>query len=80
MDPNEVKEIKSEYQRLIENYGAQIHSVTRIVRSEIESPTTFQNADFSLKTIKELILQGERKTNEELTYCEKIKYNFNRQL
>jgi NTE family protein len=73
LDPNKVGEIKSEYKTLIENHGAQILSVTRIVRSEIESPTIFQNADFSVSTVKELISQGERKTMEELAYTEKVK-------
>jgi NTE family protein len=76
LDPEEVKKIKSEYNVLIENYGAEIKSVTRIVRSELESPTILQNADFSLKTIKELILQGEKKTMENLEYCESIHYEF----
>ncbi|MGH9983468.1 MAG: patatin-like phospholipase family protein [Nitrososphaeraceae archaeon] len=72
LDPEDIKDIKSEYIKLIENYGAQILSITRIVRSEIESPTIFQNADFSLRTVKELISQGETKTIEELENCEKI--------
>jgi NTE family protein len=49
---------------LIHNYGALIKSVTRIVRSEIESPSILQNADFSSKTIKELIFQGELKQSK----------------
>jgi NTE family protein len=77
LDPDEVKKIKTEYNKLIENHGAQILSVTRVVRSEIESPI-LQNADFSSTTIKELISQGERKTSEELAYCEKIRYEFDR--
>jgi NTE family protein len=76
LDSKEVIKTKEEYNTLIENYGAVIKSVTRIVRTELESPSIFQNADFSLKTIKELIAQGERKTLEELTYCESIKYQF----
>jgi NTE family protein len=76
-DPNETKEIKSEYNKLIENYGARILSVTRIVRSEIESPTILQNADFSSTIIKELISQGESKTFQELLSCEKDRYDFN---
>jgi NTE family protein len=75
-DPGEVEIMKKEYNTLIQNYGAVIKSVTRIVRTELESPSIFQNADFSLKTIKELIAQGERKTLEELPYCESIKYQF----
>jgi NTE family protein len=67
LDVDEVREIESEYKKLIRNRGAQILSVTRIVRSEIESPTILQNADFSPGTVKELISQGETKTIEELT-------------
>ena len=78
VDPNEVKEIKSEYNKLIRNRGAQILSVTRIIRSAMDSPTVLQNADFSSPTVKELISQGERKTLEELNYCEKVHYDFNR--
>ena len=76
LDSKEVEKIKEEYNMLIENYGAVIKSVTRIVRTELESPSILQNADFSLKTIKELIAQGEKKTLEELAYCESIKYQF----
>jgi NTE family protein len=78
IDPQELEKIKSEYNTLINNYGAQIKSVTRIVRSVLESPSILQNADFSPKIIKELIAQGERNTMEKLSYCESIKYEFNR--
>jgi NTE family protein len=77
IDSDEVKKIKEEYNNLIEKYGAEIKSVTRIVRSEVESPTVLKNADFSPKTIKELIDQGEKKTSEKLSYCELLNYNFN---
>jgi NTE family protein len=76
LDSKEVENIKEEYNALIKNHGAEIKSVTRIVRTELESPSILQNADFSLKTVKELIAQGERKTLEELAYCESIKYRF----
>jgi NTE family protein len=76
LEPEEIKMIKSEYNTLIDNYGAEIKSVTRIIRSEEESPTILQNADFSPKTIKDLILQGERKTMEKLAYCETLHYDF----
>jgi NTE family protein len=78
LDPEEIKMIKSEYNTLIENYGAEIKSVTRIIRSEVESPSILQNADFSPNTIKELILQGERKTIEKLAYYETLHYDFNK--
>jgi NTE family protein len=73
----DLKNIKDEYHNLIENYGAEIKSVTRIIRSELESPTMLKNADFSTKTIKELIQQGEKKTLEKLSYCELLNYDFN---
>lgn len=76
LDTKEVKRIKEEYNILIENHGAVIKSVTRIVRTELESPSILQNADFSLKTTKELIAQGEERTFEELAYCENINYQF----
>ena len=76
LDPEVVKKIKTEYNTLIDNYGAEIKSVTRIIRSEIESPSVLQNADFSPKTIKELISQGERKTMEKLDYCNTLNYDF----
>ncbi len=75
--PDEINKIKVEYENLIENYGAEIKSVTRIIRSEIESPNILKNADFSSKTIKELIEQGERKTLERLSYCKSMDYDFN---
>jgi NTE family protein len=62
----EIKDIKSEYKDLIENYGAEIKSVTRIIRSEMESPSILKNSDFSSRTIRELIDQGESKTEEKL--------------
>ena len=76
LDPEFVKKIKTEYDTLIDNYGAEIRSVTRIIRSEIESPSILQNADFTPKTIKELISQGERKTMEKLDYCDTLNYDF----
>jgi NTE family protein len=66
LDQHDVNDIKSEYTKLIENYGAEILSITKIVRSEIESPTIFQNADFSPTTIKKLLTEGERKSIEQL--------------
>jgi NTE family protein len=66
LSKKEVNHIQNEYKDLIENYGAEIRSVTRIIRSEIESPSILKNSDFSSKTIRELIDQGERKTEEKL--------------
>jgi len=73
----ELKKLKEEYTSLIENYGAEIKSVTRITRSESEAPTMLQNADFSTKTTKKLIEQGEKKTMEKLEDNEPFKFDFN---
>ena len=73
----ELKKLKEEYTNLIENYGAEIKSVTRITRSESEAPTMLQNADFSTKTTKKLIEQGEKKTMEKLEDNEPVKFDFN---
>jgi NTE family protein len=78
LDSQQFEKIRSEYNTLINNYGAQIKSVTRIIRSELESPTMLQNADFSPKTIKELIVQGERNTEEKLAECKSIKYDYDK--
>ena len=66
LKPHEIAEIKSEYNTLIQKYGAKIISVTRIIRSEIESPTILKNANFSSKAVKELIAQGEQKVIDEI--------------
>ncbi len=66
LSEKEVNNIHNEYKDLIENYGAEIKSVIRIIRSEIESPSMLKNSDFSTKTIKELIDQGESKTEEKI--------------
>jgi NTE family protein len=66
VDIDKIKSIEKEYKTLIENYGAEIRSITRIARSEIETPTILKNADFSVGTIKNLIAQGEKKTIEKL--------------
>ncbi|HYY67283.1 MAG TPA: patatin-like phospholipase family protein [Nitrososphaeraceae archaeon] len=64
--PSEIARIKSEYNTLIQKYGARILSVTRIIRSEIEPPTVLKNANFSPHAVKELIAQGEAKAIEKI--------------
>lgn len=56
-----IQRIKNEYHRVINNYGAQIVSINRITRSRMDSPNMFKNADFSPKTIRRLIDEGEKK-------------------
>jgi NTE family protein len=66
LTPKEIREIRKEYNSLVQNYGAEIHSVIRIVRNRLESPNVRKNADFSPKTIRRLIMEGEKKTIDEL--------------
>ena len=66
LKPHEIAKVKSEYDKLIQKYGAQILSVTRIIRSEVESPTILKNANFSPIAVKELITQGEQKALEKI--------------
>ena len=61
LDPSLSKQIEKEYNELVNNYGAEIHSVMRITRNRIETPNVSKNADFSKKSIKDLIHQGRKK-------------------
>ena len=54
----ELAHIKNDYSELIENSGAEILSVNRITRKELDSPYLFKNADFTPKTVRDLIKQG----------------------
>ena len=56
---DEIAYIRRDYSELVETRGAEILSVNSIVRTEMESPHPLKNADFSLKTVRELIRQGE---------------------
>ena len=64
MDSKKVDYIKKEYEQLVNKYGAKILNITRIGRETIESPYPLQNADFSVKTVKALIKEGESKAME----------------
>jgi NTE family protein len=59
MDSKKSENIKKEYQQLVSKYGAKILNITRISKGSAESPYPLQNADFSVKTIKTLINEGE---------------------
>ncbi len=78
---NEVEKIRKEYKNLVHNRGAEILSVTRILRSRIENPNVSKNADFSVKTIKEMISEGERKTLQSIKeFKDKNSYNYGSRL
>ena len=64
MDPKKVDCIKKEYQQLVCKYGAKILDIIRISKGSAESPYPLQNADFSVRTIKALVEEGESKAME----------------
>jgi NTE family protein len=73
---NEVEKVRKEYKNLVQDHGAEILSVTRILRSRIENPNVSKNADFSVKTIKQMISEGERKTLQRIKqFKNKNSYN-----
>jgi NTE family protein len=61
---DKVSFIEKEYNDLINTYGAEILSINRIIKDRIEKPHILKNADFSPKTVKDLISQGEKKATE----------------
>jgi NTE family protein len=61
VNSEKINRIKREYEKTIHNYGAQILSINRITRERIHNPNILKNADFSPKTIRKLIEEGERK-------------------
>ncbi|MEM2993895.1 MAG: hypothetical protein QXW14_03965, partial [Candidatus Nitrosocaldus sp.] len=61
--PPSIREI---YKDLIENHGAEILTVYKISRRELDTPYLLKNADFSKRTIKDLIKQGEELAYQQL--------------
>ena len=81
LSDDEQNKIKKEYHSLVHNYGAEILSVTRIIRDRIANPNVSKNADFSVRTIKELILQGERNALKSIRHFKENKiYNYTSRL
>jgi NTE family protein len=64
MNSKKVEHIKKEYEQLVHKYGSKILNITRISKGSAESPYPLQNADFSVKTIKKLIKEGESRVME----------------
>jgi NTE family protein len=60
------RKIEPEYHKLADARGAIIEEITKIERSE-DAPFLFEDADFSLATIKKLIRQGEDDAQAALT-------------
>jgi NTE family protein len=55
-----IEDIRKEYRKLVYNRGAEILSVTRILRNRIENPNVSKNANFSVNMVKRLIEEGEK--------------------
>jgi NTE family protein len=70
-DSNEKEEkrkfekIRARYKKVLEKHGAEIKGVYYITRSE-PFPSLYENADFSVDTVKNSIRDGELKTNQKL--------------
>lgn len=70
MDKEKLRQINSKYSKFCCQHGAEIKKIFYITRNE-DYPHVYENADFSLETIKESIRDGETKTNEIL---HKVRY------
>ncbi len=64
-DKQKFEEIRSRYKKVSEGHGAGIKGVHYIIRSE-PFPSLYENADFSVDTVKASIKEGELKTNQKL--------------
>jgi NTE family protein len=64
-DKENFKRIRARYKKVTEEHGAEIKGVYYITRSE-QFPSLYENADFSVTTIKDSIREGELKTNQKL--------------
>lgn len=74
---DEKENIKKEYKNLVLNRGAEILSVTRILRNRMEKPNVSKNANFSVKAVKASISEGEKKTLQVIReFKEKNEYNY----
>ena len=62
-DKEKMKKIRAKYKKISKEHGAGIKGVYYITRSE-PFPSLYENADFSLDTIKASIKDGELKTNQ----------------
>ena len=62
IDKDIIDYVEKEHKLLVEKFGAKILEIKRISRENSETHHSLQNADFSINTIKELIIQGENKT------------------
>ncbi|WP_415312211.1 hypothetical protein [Candidatus Nitrosocosmicus sp. FF01] len=52
LDPFQSKQIENEYNELVHNYGAEIHTVMRITRNRIETPNVSKMLTFQIKQLE----------------------------
>jgi NTE family protein len=64
-DREKFEKIRARYEKVSEGHGAEIKGVYYITRSE-PFPSLYENADFSVDTVKASIRDGELKTNQKL--------------
>jgi NTE family protein len=64
-DKKNFEKIRARYKKVSEEHGAEIKGIYHITRSE-PFPSLYENADFSVATIKASIRDGELKTNQKL--------------
>ena len=64
-DKEKFEKIQAKYKKIAEEHGSEIKEVHYITRYE-HFPSLYENADFSVDTIKNSIRDGELKTNEVL--------------
>jgi len=64
-DIKKFEKIRARYKKISEGHGAEIKGVHYITRSE-PFPSLYENADFSVDTVKASIKEGELKTNQKL--------------
>jgi NTE family protein len=64
-DKEKFEKVRSKYKKISEEHGAEIRALYYISRDE-RFPSFYENADFSLNTIKTSIRDGELKTNKVL--------------
>jgi NTE family protein len=63
IDKRKVEKISTKYERITKRHGAEIKGIYYITREE-SFPYLYENVDFSPKTIKDSINEGESKTND----------------
>jgi NTE family protein len=64
-DKEKFEKISARYKKVSEEHGAEIKGVYYITRSEL-FPSLYENADFSVDTVKASIRKGDLKTSQKL--------------